>query len=68
MPTEYAAQILQLLPEQDDLKNESERCSADPVTLESIGRSIGQQVRIRRRDDSRFVALYTIKEANPEAD
>jgi phage replication-related protein YjqB (UPF0714/DUF867 family) len=69
MPTEYAAQILQLrLPEQNDLKNESERCSADPVTLESIGRSIGQQVRIRRSDDSRFVALYTIKEANPKAD
>jgi hypothetical protein len=33
MPTEYAAQILQLrLPGQDDLKNESERCSADPIT------------------------------------
>jgi phage replication-related protein YjqB (UPF0714/DUF867 family) len=69
MPTEYAAQILQLrLPEQNGLKNESERCSADPVTLESIGRSIGQQVRIKRSDDSRFVALYTIKAANPEAD
>jgi phage replication-related protein YjqB (UPF0714/DUF867 family) len=68
MQTEYAARILKLrLPEQDDLKNESERCSADPSTLESIGRCIGQQVRIRRRDDPRFVALFTAKQANPDA-
>jgi phage replication-related protein YjqB (UPF0714/DUF867 family) len=67
MPTEYTAQILKLrLPEQDALKNESERCSADPATLESIGRSLGQQVRIRRRDDPRFVALFTAKQANPD--
>jgi hypothetical protein len=57
MPTEYTAKILKLrLPEQDELKNETERCSADPVMLESIGRSIGQQVRIKR-DGSDFVAL-----------
>jgi hypothetical protein len=69
MPTEYAAQIRQLrLPEQDDLKNESERCSADPVTLKSIGRSVGQQVRIKRSDDCRFVALFTVKQANPDDD
>jgi hypothetical protein len=69
MPTEYAAQILELrLPEQNDLKKESERCSADPVKLESIGRSIGQQIRITRRDDSGFIALYTVKQANPDAD
>ncbi len=69
MPTEYAAQILELrLPEQKELEDESERCSADPVTLESIGRSIGQQVRITRRDSSNFVALFTVKEANPDAD
>ena len=37
MPTEYTAQILQLLlPEQNDLKDKSERCSADPVKLESM--------------------------------
>ena len=69
MPTEYAAQILELrLPEQNDLKNESERCSADPVKLESIGRSIGQQVRITRSDSPNFVAVYTVKQANPEDD
>src|SRR5437867_1838195 len=68
MPTEYSARILKLrLPEQDALKNESERCSADPATLESIGRSLGQQVRIKRSDDSRFVALFTAKQANPDA-
>ena len=68
MPTEYTAKILKLrLPEQDELKNETERCSADPVMLESIGRSIGQQVRIKR-DGSGFVALYTVKQANPAAD
>jgi phage replication-related protein YjqB (UPF0714/DUF867 family) len=67
MPTEYPAQILELRPEQDDLKNESERCSADPVTLESIGRSIGQQVRIIRTNTN-FVALFTVKQANPAAD
>jgi len=67
MPTEYTAQILKLrLPEQDALKNESERCSADPGMLESIGRSVGQQVRIRRRDEPRFVALFTAKQANPD--
>ena len=69
MPTAYTAQIRKLrLPEQDELKNESERCSADPVMLESIGRSLGQQVRIKRSDGSGFVALYTVKEANPDAD
>jgi phage replication-related protein YjqB (UPF0714/DUF867 family) len=69
MPTEYSAQILKLrVPEQDDLKNESERCSANPATLKSIGRSIGQQVRITRSDSPNFVALYTVKQANPAAD
>src|SRR5438046_2410924 len=69
MPTEYAARILKLrLPEQNALKNTPERCSADPVMLETIGRSVGEQVRIKRNDDSRFFALYTIKQANPDAD
>jgi phage replication-related protein YjqB (UPF0714/DUF867 family) len=67
MPTEYSAQILKLRPEQDDLKNESELCSADPVTLKSIGRSLRQQVRVSR-DNTNFVALFTVKQANPAAD
>jgi phage replication-related protein YjqB (UPF0714/DUF867 family) len=67
MPTEYIARILKLrLPKQDALKTEPERCSADPGMLESIGRSVGQQVRIRRRDDPRFFALYTVKQTNPD--
>src|SRR5262249_49477865 len=36
--------------------------------LETIGRSVGQQIRIKRKDDNRFVALYTVKQANPDAD
>ncbi|HYT54601.1 MAG TPA: poly-gamma-glutamate hydrolase family protein [Verrucomicrobiae bacterium] len=69
MQTEYAARILKLrLPEQNALKNTPERCSADPVKLETIGRSVGEQVRIKRKDDPRFFALYTIKQANPDAD
>jgi hypothetical protein len=37
--------------------------------LESIGRSVRQQVRIKRRHDPSFFALYiTVKEANPDAD
>ncbi len=67
--SEYDAQILKLrLPGQKNLKNAPERCSADPGMLETIGRSVGQQVRIKRKDDSRFVALYTVKQANPGAD
>jgi phage replication-related protein YjqB (UPF0714/DUF867 family) len=69
MQTEYAARILKLrLPEQNALKNTPERCSANPCMLETIGRSVGEQVRIKRNDDSRFFALYTIKQANPDAD
>ena len=61
MPTEYEAQILKLdLPEQDALKNDAERCSADPAMLQSIGRAVGHQVRIKRADNPRFFALYTV--------
>jgi phage replication-related protein YjqB (UPF0714/DUF867 family) len=69
MQTEYKPRILKLrLPEQNVLKNTPERCSADPVMLDCIGRSLGQQVRIKRRDNPRFFALYTVKLANPDAD
>ena len=69
MPTEYTAQILKLrLPEQEELKDESERCSADPAMLQSIGRVIGQQVRITRSDNPNFVAVYTVKQSNPDDD
>ncbi len=69
MLTEYNARILKLdLPEQDALKNHAERCSADPGMLQSIGRDVGQQVRITRADDRAFFALYTVAQANPPAD
>jgi len=68
-PTKYDAQILKLrLPEQDALKNDAERCSADLRALNSVGCAVGQQVRITRKDDPRFIALYTVKQANPPAD
>jgi phage replication-related protein YjqB (UPF0714/DUF867 family) len=64
----YDARILKLrLPEQDSLQNDAERCSADPVSLANIGRAVGQQVRIRRRDDSRFIAVFTVNQANPDS-
>jgi hypothetical protein len=64
---QYDARILKLrLPEQDSLKDDAERCSADPARLASIGREVGHQVRITRRDDSRFVAVYTVDEPNPD--
>src|SRR5262245_35659648 len=63
----YDARILKLrLPEQDLLKNAAERCSADPVSLSSIGRDVGQQVRITLSDDPRFVAVYTVNTPNPD--
>ena len=69
MPTEYNSRVLKLrLPEQDELKNEPEHCSADLGMLGSIGRSIGQQVRIKRKDDPHFIALYTVKQGNPDLD
>ena len=61
----YHARILKLrLPEQDSLKDAAERCSADPVSLASIRRAVGQQVRIKRTDD--FVAAYTVNQPNPD--
>jgi phage replication-related protein YjqB (UPF0714/DUF867 family) len=68
MPTEYTAQILDLLPEQSELKNQSERCSADPTMLKTIDRAIGQQVRITRSGKPNFVAVYTVKQPNPDDD
>src|SRR4029453_10847627 len=69
MPTEYNAQILKLdLPDQDTLKNDAERCSADPGMLQSIGRAVGHQVRITRAENPGLFALYPVAQANPPAD
>jgi phage replication-related protein YjqB (UPF0714/DUF867 family) len=63
----YDARILKLrLPEQGSLRNEAERCSADPASLASIGRAVRQQVRIRRTDIDHFVAVYTVFQPNPD--
>jgi len=68
MTPEYQAQIVKLdLPAQDSLENHAERCSADPVELRSIGRAVGQQVRIVRADRPGYFALYTVAQANPPA-
>jgi phage replication-related protein YjqB (UPF0714/DUF867 family) len=65
--TSIRARILNLrLPEQDSLRNEAERCSADPASLASIGRGVGHQVRIRRADVDHVVAVYTVSQANPD--
>ena len=69
MATGYQTQILDLdLPAQDSIKNDGERCSADPVQLRSIGRAVGQQVRIVRADRPGYFALYTVAQPNPPAD
>jgi phage replication-related protein YjqB (UPF0714/DUF867 family) len=69
MQTQYNAQILKLhLPEQDALKNDAERCSADHGMLQSIGRDVQHQVRITRTDHPEFFALYTVATANPAGD
>jgi hypothetical protein len=69
MPAQYNTQILKLdLPEQDMLKNDAERCSANPGMLQSIGSAVGHQVRITRSNDPKFFALYTVTQANPPAD
>jgi phage replication-related protein YjqB (UPF0714/DUF867 family) len=56
------------LPEQDQIKDHRERCSADPTKLATIGRDVGQQIRIVRKDKPGFVAVYTVKQPNPPQD
>jgi phage replication-related protein YjqB (UPF0714/DUF867 family) len=66
MATGYQTEILELdLPAQESLKNNQERCSADPRQLRSIGRAVGQQVRIVRADRPGYFALYTVAQPNP---
>jgi len=61
----YGASINKaLLPQQNDLKEHKEHCSADPEKLATIGRLCGHQVRIKRNDDE--YGLYTISEVRQE--
>jgi phage replication-related protein YjqB (UPF0714/DUF867 family) len=62
----YDASVKKALsPEQDDLIDHKEHCSADPDKLAAIGRALGHQVRIKRSDDE--YGLYTVSEVRPES-
>jgi phage replication-related protein YjqB (UPF0714/DUF867 family) len=60
----YDAAVRKALPDQDDLQDRREHCSVDAVRLASIGRAVGQQVRVRLRSDA--FGLYTVSEVRPE--
>ena len=61
----YAASIKQALsPQQADLIDHKEHCSADREKLEKVGRLLGHQVRIKRNDDE--YGLYTVSEVRQE--
>jgi phage replication-related protein YjqB (UPF0714/DUF867 family) len=62
----YVASINRaLLPQQNDLRDHKEHCSADPEKLATVGRLLGHQVRIKRNDDE--YGLYTVSEVRREA-
>jgi phage replication-related protein YjqB (UPF0714/DUF867 family) len=55
-----------LSPEQQDLIDHAEHCSADPEALAAIGRASGHQVRVRLAADPNTFALYTVSETRDE--
>ncbi|MDF0668722.1 MAG: poly-gamma-glutamate hydrolase family protein [Nitrospira sp.] len=62
----YEASIKRALdPEQDDLIKRKEHCSADREKLETVGRLLGHQVRIKRNNDE--YGLYTVSEVRQES-
>lgn len=62
----YDASIKKALdPEQQDLIDHKEHCSADRGKLETVGRLLGHQVRIKRNDDE--YGLYTVSEVRQES-
>jgi phage replication-related protein YjqB (UPF0714/DUF867 family) len=62
----YHASIKKALPEQDDLERRKEHCSADREKLETAGRLLGHQVRIKRKNDDKEYGLYTVSEVRQE--
>jgi len=60
MPTYGASVKKALKPDQQDLIDHKEHCSADPEKLATVGRAPGHQVRIKRNDYE--YALYTVSE------
>lgn len=61
----YAASIVKARSCQTDLQDHAEHCAVDPHKLATIGRMVGQQVRIRRNVTQ--LGLYTVSEINPES-
>lgn len=66
MPTFQAAVRKALSPEQQDLIEHAEHCSADPEALAAIGRERGHQIRVRLAADPTTFALYTVSETRDE--
>jgi phage replication-related protein YjqB (UPF0714/DUF867 family) len=60
----YDAAVRKALPDQQDLQDHREHCSADAARLATIGRAVGHQVRVRLSSDA--FALYTVSEVHPE--
>jgi len=61
----YQAAVKKALSGQTDLIEDPEHCSADPDRLKTIGRAVGQQIRIKR--SSSQYALYTVSEPRQES-
>ena len=62
----YEASVKKALkPDQQDLIDHKEHCSADPEKLATIGRALGHQVRIKRSDSE--YGLYTLSEVRQES-
>ena len=64
MPTYDVSIKKALSPQQADLIDHKERCSADREKLETAGRLLGHQVRIKRNEDE--YGLYTVSEVRQE--
>ena len=61
----YNASVRRALSSQRDLIDQDEHCSADSEKLRTVGRAVGQQVRICR--SSTQYALYTVSEVRQES-
>lgn len=60
----YKTTVKKALLSQETLINNGEHCAGDPEKLATIGRAVGQQIRIKRALDE--FALYTISETRQE--
>jgi len=60
----FGGSVKKAFSSQSTLLDRGEHCSLDPERLESIGVTLGSQIRIKRTDDQ--FALYTISETRHE--